>query len=208
MDGDRYHKCLKWRYQLLYKQIGQGHFSDQELGYNALQRIKQDAKDYGNGVIEALGRIADEIEKQMALPELRQLVDADAFKVDFEQMLQVVDGHSRGKHLALRSCERYLNELDLTSEVRQVRQTLIAGYFQEIYVANFESPASISPEVTKPDIAHVDVLDRLSFVREHVDVYTVQMAETVARSLSLDRVRMPASPRAAELVELDEILCC
>src|SRR5690348_158487 len=99
MDGDKYHKSLAQRYQQLYKQLGQGHFSAEELAHNVLRPLMKDIKGYGNEVIEFLGQVAQLIEDQLSLPILRQAMDQDAVKQEIEQIAQNINANLRGKNL-------------------------------------------------------------------------------------------------------------
>jgi hypothetical protein len=206
MDGDKYHKSLAQRYQQLYKQVGQGHFSAEELAHNALRPLVKDIKGYGNEVIEFLGQVAQLIEDQLSLPILRQAMDQDAVKQEIEQIAQNINANLRGKNLAQNVCERYLNELDTSTAATKVHQVLVADYLMETYAANFESIAKTAPQTTKYGISHVAVLDDLPLIRPHVETYTQQIAEQIARSSSINRIKLPTSPRASEVVELDELL--
>lgn len=206
MDGDRYHRALKMRYQQLYKQVSQGHFAPQELAHNALRPLMKDVKGYGDGVIALIGQAGDEIERRMGLPVLRGLEDRDALKLELEQRAQAVHADPRGKGLALEACERYIDDLDHSTEATNVRQNLIAGYLMSVYTANFESPATTTLAAAKQGISHNVVVAQLSQVREHVEAYTSHIAGSIAKKLTLDRVRMLEAPRANEVVELDEVL--
>jgi hypothetical protein len=198
MDGERY--------QQLYKQIGQSHFVPEELAHNALRPLMKDAKGYGDAVVAMLGQAADEIEGCMRLPMLRELVDRDSLKHEIEQLAQLLTTDPRGKNLALNACERYIDDLDLATVVDGVRQTLIANYLMNIYNANFESIAMTRPGTTKYPISHDTVVAQLPHIREHVEGYAYQIAESIAKKLSLDYVQMPKAPRANEVVELEEVL--
>jgi len=206
MDGDRYHKSLSRRYQQLYKQAGQGHFSAKELGYTALRPLVKDVKQYGNQIIQFLGQAAQLIEQQMGLPILREAMNQNAVKQEIEHIAQTVHANVRGKNLAQNVCERYLNEVASSTPATQVHQALLAAYMMETYTANFEALARMAPMTSKYDISHIDVLTQLSLMRPHVETYVNQIAEQIARSSSIDRIKLPASPRASEVVELDEIL--
>lgn len=206
MDGDRYHRALSRRYQLLYKQAGQSHFAPDELAHNALRPLMKDARGYGDAVVALLGHAADVIEQRMGLPVLRDLVDRDVLKEEIAQCMQSISADPRGKNLALNTCERYIDDLELTTVVAGVRQTLIASYLVDIYDANFASPAMTAPRTTKYGISHATVLSQLPEIRSHVEVYASQIACSVAKKLSLDHVRKPNSPRANDMVGLDEML--
>lgn len=206
MDGDRYNKALKPRYQQLYKQVGQAHFTPQELAHNALKPLMKDLKGYGDEVIGLLGQAADEIESRLGLPMLRELVDCDALKQEIEHWAQAIPVDPRGKDLALDACGRYIDDLDLSRPATNVRQELIAGYMMDVYTANFESPAQSSPPAAKHGISHAVVQGQLSQIRDHIDAYVAQIASSVAKKLSLSRVSMPNSPRAGEIVPIDEVL--
>ncbi len=206
MDGDRYHRALSRRYQLLYKQAGQSHFAPDELAHNALRPLMKDAKSYGDAVVALLDHAADVIEQRMDMPVLRDLVDRDALKEEIAHYAQSISADPRGKNLALNACERYIDDLDLTTVVSGVGQTLIASYFMNIYDANFDSPAMTAPRTTKCGISHATVLSQLPEIRSHVEGYVSQIANSVAKKLSLDHVRKPNSPRANDTVGLDEML--
>ncbi len=206
MDGDRYHKSLQMRYQQIYKQLGQAHFSPREIAYNTLRPLMKDLKEYGNDMVALLGKIADEIESRLALPVLRDLVDRDVLKQEIEQWTQTVVTGPRAKNLVLDACERYIDDLDLTTVVTGVRQELIAAYMGDVYLSNFEALASSAPGARKYSISHTAVRDQLPEVRGHLDQYIAQIAGAAAKKLSFDHVRMPEAPRANEVVALDEIL--
>jgi hypothetical protein len=206
MDGDRYHKALQPRYQQLYKQVGQNHFTAAELAHNALHPIIRDVKGYGDAVIKHLGRVADEIEARLSLPMMRELIDRDELKQEIEAWSQDLLAEPRGKALALDACERYINDLDLTTPMTSVRQALIENYLMDVYTANFEAPATSGPGTAKHGIPHATVMTQLPQLREQVEKYVAQFAASVAKKLSFDRIRLPKPPRAGEVVELEEIL--
>lgn len=206
MDGDRYIKALQMRYQLLYKQIGQGHFSHQELAHNALRPLMKDVKGYGDEVIVLLGRVADEIESRMGLPMMRELVDRDALKQELEKWAQEIPADPRGKNLALGTYERYIDDMDHATAAIGIHQALIAGYMMEVYTANFESLAYSSLPPTKYGILRDVVVEQLPGIREYVEDYTAQIASSAAKKLSVNGVSLPAAPRVDEIVQIDEIL--
>jgi hypothetical protein len=205
MDGDRYHKALKQHYQQLYKQIGQHHFTPEELAHNALRPLLKDVKAYGDDVVALLGQAADEIEHRLNPPLLRNLSDRDTLKQEIEQRMQHLVADRRGKTLALSACEHYIDDLDATTDVTDVRATLIRNYLLDVYTANFESVALSSPGTTS-NVPHDQVRAQLPHIREHVEGYAAQIAHSVAKTLSFDQARMPTAPRASEVVQLDEIL--
>ncbi|MEN9935956.1 MAG: hypothetical protein RLZZ387_2535 [Chloroflexota bacterium] len=206
MDGDRYHKGLALRYQLLYKQIGQQRFDSQELAHNALRPLLKDVRQYGEPVLVWLTDAADIIAQRLALPMVRALTDCDALKQELERMLQPLQAHTRGKEFALLACERYLNDVSLMTDVGRARQEIITGYFMIAYTANFESPAQTSPRTTRFNLSHAQIVEQLPSIRAHVEIYTRQMAERMARSPWLGRVALPTAPRASQVVGLGEFL--
>jgi hypothetical protein len=206
MDGDRYNRALQKRYQKLYKQVGQAHFQPEELAHNALPPLMKDLRGYGDETIGLIGWAADEVKHLMGLPMMRELVDRDALKQEIEQQAQMIFADPRGKELAIDACSRYIDELDLSTPVTDVRQVMIAAYILDVYVANFESPAYSCPPQAKFGISHEVVRAQLPEIREHVERYASQIAKSVAKKLSLDRVSLPDSPRAGEAVGLDDML--
>ena len=139
-DGDRIHLNLASRYQRIYKQVCEDHFSEEEIAHDLLLPLKEEIRQHGPEVIELIKKCADWCEQIV----LRQEETGDEINWDKENLLieklfQRFRAKNTAKELALAACKEQL--WDIRHGIRDVNFSIeiMRKYFWNLCNAKFVS---------------------------------------------------------------------
>lgn len=188
-DGDRIHK-LPHRYTKVYKQICEGNFRSYDLAHEAASPLIADVREYGQGPIRILEKVANELKNVDAGPLFRSTVDWNDMQHKIQRVVRQAHGHKRGCQIANMACQEFIHDLqqaDRTSNLDY--KGLVNKYLKKIFEVNFEG---CLPESDPHDNAdHDTVLDRVESIRPFLDEIIEALATQITENNKVDGLRRP-----------------
>lgn len=205
-DGDIYHEGLSRPYQQLFRQVEQGHHTPQTLAYHLLDPFTKSLKKYDDAVIKFLVREADALEEMLDRPLLRQSQDWDAYKLEAENRVRLLHTPVRGRNLAIDSLVKYINKIARSNEVFDPRPDILRAYLGNVYCADWEALAKMPPEGCDPGQHQSTIVPQIEQMRPYFEEFANVLAEQIARTATVHRLRKPPAPDSKVAVEPTENL--
>lgn len=189
-DSDRVHAGLPYRYQKTYQQLCEGYMSPAEIAHNSLKPLKKDIQDFGDGPINLIKQVGEQLEEKTSTPIDKLAIDYNAESQNIESCAQRIQGHPRGIAIAERTCEESLQAIQ-RGEVDQVgTQQIVQKYIENAYDSNFVQGISMVEQ--HHDNALQETLDqRLKDMQPHLSQGFANMAEQIMQKDSVKSLRVP-----------------
>lgn len=131
---------LGYRHQGVYKQVCEDVYSEEEVAYNELDKLRKDFQDYSDAPIELIQQAAT-ILSQSHGPLLKDLTDWGLIGRKLEKLEQEISqrtsANKRGFTLALEACKDVLHCLRGGSVINNLELAIIKKYMSRVYESNF-----------------------------------------------------------------------
>ncbi|HEY4383958.1 MAG TPA: hypothetical protein VGN34_05715, partial [Ktedonobacteraceae bacterium] len=111
-DGDIVHRGLAYRYQKASMQICEDHMSDDEIGHNLLNPLKEEIRNQGNeAVISLLKKVAERFDQIAIELKFNNSINWEKESQLIEQYAQSTYIKKTAKNLLLGACKEQLQDI-------------------------------------------------------------------------------------------------
>ena len=139
-DGDRVHGKLAGRYQKVYKQLCEGHFSEDHIAHEVLLPVKEELQRQGDAVIGLIDRAAARCEQIVIELAVGNQIDWDKEALMIEKQSQRMYAKQTARDLVAGACKEQLQDIrrhgahNLNFPVEIMRK-----YMWKLYEAKFQA---------------------------------------------------------------------
>jgi hypothetical protein len=135
-------------------------------------------------------------------------VDWHAANRKLLQIARRLRGNKRGIELAVRACKGQMNRLRSERDLHfpDLYKETVNSYLLEIYVADFADPALLKESYENPSLRQADIEGELDTIRPHINEIIEYYAGQIARTHSVDGLRLPPSKEQPPIDLHDENL--
>lgn len=201
-DGDTLRSGLKPIYRTLGRQVREGYLSTDELIRKASECIKKTVQKYKDEPIRFLKQIATQLQ-QINAPLFANSIDLAEELSQLRSSASEYDCHKDAMNLAVLAGQQVLNQLQAGEYVVDIELALYKGYMELLHKRQFDEPLR-NPLVEQPsNLEQVEIEFCLDEIRQGLEESITKFAEQLKQNNSVDKLRMPPSPKPKGEFDLD-----
>jgi hypothetical protein len=204
--GDLIHAKLAGRYQTIYKELCEEHFSEDELAYQMLPAIKEELKQQGEAIIPLIDKFASKCEEIVVELGVGNRVNWDKEALLIEKQAQQVYAKKTARGLVVAACKEMLQDIRHGAHELNISIENMRKYMWNLYVAKFESKVLLAKKHHN-DVDEVFVRARLEGMQEYVWANLLGYARQAVNRHSFVSLRRQSRPRQNfDVDNLDAVL--
>jgi hypothetical protein len=189
-DGDRIHLKLASRYQKIYKQVCEDHFSEQEIAHNLLLPLKEEIRQHGTEVIELIKKCSDWFEQIVIRQEIGDKINWDRENLIIEKLFQRFHAKNTAKELALAACKEQLQDVRHGISTVNLSVEIMRKYMWNLCIAKFASRVPLKKHHHNGADSEV-VNARLEGMKQHIWEGLLDFAKQAIHHGNFDFLRRP-----------------
>lgn len=167
-----------------YKELCEGHFSDEYIAASVAKGLRKRLKGYGNQPITLISQTFDGISGAVRIGSL----------IDFNEESQLIDdasrqlmGHRRGTPLAIEVCKEYALEVIAGAATDAALKDVIESYVSRVLLADFWEHMPLVNHHNNVDPEVIE--ERLERLRPYLNAEIEIMASQIVKAGNVDGIR-------------------
>lgn len=193
-DGDLIHAKLAGRYQTIYKELCEEHFSEADLAYQVLLPVKEELKQQGEAVIDLMVKFATRCDEIVVELGVGNEINWDKESLLIEKQAQRVFAKKTAKELVVAACKEMLQDIRHVAHDLDFPLEIMRKYMWNLYVAKFDARVLLARKHHN-NVDEAYVRARLEGMREYVWANLVGYARQAVNHHSFASLRRSSRQR-------------
>ncbi|MCY7321285.1 MAG: hypothetical protein LH660_05655 [Phormidesmis sp. CAN_BIN36] len=205
-DGDIVHDKLRLIYQKPYKWLCEGKATTDQCAQIAMNALKKDLIKKGDLPVILAQSMAECLAQTINAAGESDPADWAALNLEFDRLIQKIDGRPDLKELTLRAGKSVVRDLRYGQEIDIGNSSVVIleRYMNEVYESEFKERVPLSSE-HYAGIDQVTLSKRIEEIQPNVNVIIGKFAKDAIKNQSVAKLSLPRrSSRKA--IDLDEDL--